>query len=315
MSNHFGYIPQDRRTQAVQTAWEQVFATLPRRVFGNAARNLAGSGAGKVALLWKCVEQLSQNPLMPWDQNPAGTCVSFGYAMAVTVLKAVEIVLGSEHERWVAPVATEPIYALSRVEVGNGQAGRGDGSLGAWAAKAVRTYGVLMQQQYGQHDLSQYDYRRARAWGAPGAGLPDDLEPLAAEHLVETTSLVTTWEQTRDALANGYPVPVCSTQGFEPAGGKRRDAQGFAKPNGRWDHCMCFIAVDDDSKRPGALCINSWGASWISGPRRHAQPEGSFWVDAEVVERMVRQGDTFALSRFQGFPNRNFDFTAEYPNI
>ena len=36
----------------------------------------------------------------------------------------------------------------------------------------------------------------------------------AAAHKVQTTSLISTYEELQDALSNGYPVTVCSNQGF-----------------------------------------------------------------------------------------------------
>tara|TARA_R110000868_G_scaffold228799_2_gene481762 strand:- start:833 stop:1066 length:234 start_codon:yes stop_codon:yes gene_type:complete len=66
---------------------------------------------------------------------------------------------------------------------------------------------------------------------------------------------------------------------------------------------MIFIGVDDAHRRPGLCCMNSWGPNWISGPKRHNQPDGSGWVDAETCDRMLRvQPDSYAVSGFVGFP-------------
>lgn len=72
-------------------------------------------------------------------------------------------------------------------------------------------------------------------------------------------------------------------------------------------NCMCFVAVRYEP-RPGLLCLNSWGTSWISGPKYpDDQPDGSFWVDAETATRMLRGRDSFAVSGIEGFPYRNLD--------
>jgi hypothetical protein len=65
---------------------------------------------------------------------------------------------------------------------------------------------------------------------------------------------------------------------------------------------MYFVAADDSFRRPGLLLVNSWGPSWISGPTRHDQPPGSFWVDADVVNRMLGMRDSYAISGFEGYP-------------
>jgi hypothetical protein len=67
-------------------------------------------------------------------------------------------------------------------------------------------------------------------------------------------------------------------------------------------------AVDDEYKRPGVLIQNSWG-DYVKGPTRYEQPKGSFWVDADVVERkMLSAGDSWALSSFQGYPKRELNW-------
>jgi hypothetical protein len=55
-------------------------------------------------------------------------------------------------------------------------------------------------------------------------GVPDEVRQKAAQHKVKTSSLVRTYAELEDALANGYPVTVCSNQGFT----LQRDAQGSA---------------------------------------------------------------------------------------
>jgi hypothetical protein len=240
----------------------------------------------------------------PADQQEIGDCVPFGFGGAIDDLMAVEIMAG-EAERWVARTCTEGIYAISRVERGKGQLGNGDGSVGAWAADAVTKWGVLQRLNYGTHDLTKYSGQRAKEWGRPRAGMPDELEPKAAPFKVGVASLCVTYEQARDAIANGYPVAVCSDQGFQD----KRDAEGFARASGHWAHCMRFIGADDTGKRPGLLCMNSWGPNWISGPKRHNQPDGSFWVDADVANHMLgRNPDSWALGKFSGYPAQNLDY-------
>lgn len=288
----FGWVDNPRAVEAV-------VATLPRPIFGIAAQNIAGSGAGKVALLHKCLEEVAGS--FPIHNQTIGDCVSHGWGLGVDVLKCVEIKLAGENEVFRAETATEVIYAGSRVEIGRGEIGRGDGSLGAWAAKFVEDYGIVTREQHGGHDLRVYSGERAKQWGMPRAGVPDELEPEAREHPVKTVSVVRSYEEARDAIANGYPVPVCSMQGFSD----QRDSEGFARPQGQWAHCMLFLAVDDEHRRPGLLCMNSWGPNWISGPKRHGQPDGSFWVDASTCTRMLRGGDSFAISNFAGYPGQN----------
>lgn len=290
---------EDRDAVADYLAWSHT------PLFGVTAAPIRDSGRGQVVLLDRALAaQLGGR--FPVHLQTIGDCVSHGWGLGVDVLKAVQIAAGAR-EAFTGETATEVIYAGSRVEVGRGRL-VGDGSVGAWAAKAVgAAIGTLVRGRYGAIDLTRYDGPRAREWGRRGRGVPDELEPRAREHPVRTVSLVTSYEEARDALANGYPVPVCSDQGFEP----RRDAQGFARPRGRWGHCMLFLGVDDAPERPGLLVMNSWGPDWIGGPKRHDQPDGSFWVDAEVADRMLGAQDSYALSGYVGFPAQDLDL-AQY---
>lgn len=273
------------------------------RMFDSSGRSIEGTGRGQVRLLHKCIEKVTGREWVPSRQT-IGDCVSHGFAHGVMALMAAEICAG-ERERWGGSVATEPIYAAARVEIGGGQLS-GDGCYGGWAAKAVQQFGTVVRGKYGRIDLTEYSGSVAKSWGRRGNGCPDSLEPHMQEHTVRSASLVTSYKEARDAIFNGYPVPVCSGQGFTST----RDSDGFAKPRGSWSHCMCFIGVDDDSKRKGLLCLNSWGPSWIRGPRRHGQPRGSFWVDADVADRMLnRRSDSYALSGFDGYPAKAIDYS------
>lgn len=285
--------------------WREVDAYVSRAdrpVFGAAAAPLKDSGKGKTVLLHLLVAKVL-GAFLPSHLQTIGDCVSHGTGKAVDVVKCVEIASGEEEE-FVAETATEPIYAYSRVEVGKGQRGTSDGSVGAWGMEAIKA-GTLLRRKYDSVDLTTYNGQLAKKWGKPKAGVPDDLEPTMREHPIQTASLVTTYEEVRDAIANGYPVVVCSNQGFTTT----RDKDGFAGPSGSWAHCMYLLAVDDAFKRPGCLCDNSWGDDWITGPKRLEQPNGSFWIDAQIIHAMVsRNQDSYAISGYQGFPKRDLDF-------
>jgi hypothetical protein len=55
------------------------------------------------------------------------------------------------------------------------------------------------------------------------------------------------------------------------------------------------------------FCIDqSWGQNTPSGPTTLGQPDNSFWADWSVVDSMLRQGDSFAISAYDGFPAAKF---------
>lgn len=281
-------------------------------LFGNTPAGKAVASSQEDVYLWRSVRKAAgKGELSDWypnvDQKQVGCCVGCGWKHAVDVCAANQVVSGKA-ETW-RPVSVEVIYGGSRVEVGQGQVS-GDGSLGAWAAEWCNRYGVVPMAKYASADLSVFDPNRARLFGSKG--VPDDIETAAKEHPVKGTALVKTWVDVNRSIRQGYPVAVCSDQGFTMT----RDAQGFGRPQGNWGHCMCFIAARGGD-RPGAFCLNSWGDSAHAGPRYPADmPLAGFWVDAKVVESMVSQGDSYALSDLQGFPARKLDwFLGTNPNV
>jgi len=260
---------------------------------------IKGTGKGKKVLLWKLLEQVTGAPLVPHTQT-IGDCVSHAYGLGVDILTAVRIIIFQMPERWLAEAATEIIYAGARVEVGGGKVG-GDGATGVWAAEFIRSWGVLLRQSYlnGAYDFTTYNGAAARELARRGHGVPDELEPFCKLHPVKTCAIVRSWEECRDAVANGYPVAMCSKLGFNT----KRDKDGFLRRSLRpWYHSMAIIGIDDEYRRPGALVQNSWGSQWVEGPTRHGQPAGSFWCDASTIDSGLRQGDSFALSGYVGYP-------------
>lgn len=290
---HFGWVDD-------QAAVEECLQQMPMAILGDHNAAIRDSGSGKIMLLYKIVEKLNGGRF-PWRFQKIGDCVSMGMAGAAEVLMACDIAMRGDAEEFKGEVATEPIYGGSRVEIGGGRL-RGDGSVGAWAAKWVTQFGVIIRGKYGDIDLSVYDGGRARSWGA--SGCPNELEPIAKEHPIKTASLCRSYDEARDSIFNGYPLTVASMRGFKTV----RDSQGFCAPSGTWAHQMFFCAVDDESSRPGLCCVQSWGQKNPTGPKRHEQPDNSFWVDADVADKMLAAGDSFAYSGFEGFPSRKLDY-------
>lgn len=265
-------------------------------------RAIRGSGAGKIVLLHKCLEKVMATQYAPHDQG-IGDCVGHGFGLCIDVLTATQIEMGGMPEQWIAKAATEILYAGGRVEAGGLKNDNRDGSTGHWQADFITRWGVLLRQAYpGGHDFSEYSAKTAKTLGAKG--VPDELEPLCKLHPVKTCALVNSYEECRDAVANGYPVPVCSNVGFgDSSNDWVRDSQGFLRrKRSPWYHCMAILGVDDTPERPGCLVFNSWGPKWVTGPTRHEQPAGTFWVDASTIDSMMKQGDSMALSNYVGYP-------------
>lgn len=245
------------------------------------------------------------------DEGPQmiGDCVSWGNARLVDYTSVLEAYLDLEG-KIDAPnyvyeqAATEVIYALSRVEVGGGRI-RGDGSVGAWAAKALTDYGWISRKELDRLGIGgTYSGQRAKQWGA--SGLPNNLEPNAFKHTLADMTPVRSFNEAAYHLQNYRVVAVCSNVGFEngPNGTTQRDAQGFARPRGSWPHCMTVVSVRM-GRRPGGLMTNQWPPSMVIGPMGDVEiPPCSWWVDADVLDAMFRQGDSFTGTKVKGYPAR-----------
>jgi len=226
-------------------------------------------------------------------------CVSHATRNAVDITRSCEII-GGQREDFVTRGATEGIYGS-----------RGHGGQGMSCSVAVRFVsqngGILLRQKYGDIDLSTYDSSTGTRWGS--RGIPDEIIQAAKKHQVKTISLVNTVEQARDAIANGYAISVCSGAGFS----SRRDQYGIASRSGGWSHAMAWIACDDTHEIYNEtlfLVQNSWGV-WNSGPKRHDQPDGSFWIRERDAAGMLSGNGSFAFSDVDGFPPRKVQWTLD----
>lgn len=224
----------------------------------------------------------------PYPAQEIGDCVSFGHGHALDLLQCIEWCLKHPGRTPLATdiqeADTEFIYAASR-EVG-GMLGGQDGSYGAAAVKAMTTVGVVSRRMLGPRGA--YDGRRAKQWGRTGA--PAAVKAMAARYKLGAAAAVTTWDELVAALHAGHPVTICTARGFTLT----RDPQGFCKARGQWGHCMFIAGARFD--RPGACIVQSWGEATPSGPTGLDQPPYSFWADKAVVEAILAEGDSWALS-------------------
>lgn len=276
-------------------AVDAVAATLETPVFGETPAGRDPAPLPDTVCLWQACRKLLGDLIPPRDQGAVGSCVAFGTVAAVEHTLCAEIAAGDLDG--FRDLATEIVYAGSRVEVGGGRL-RGDGSIGAWAAEFVRRWGVLDRGVHGKLDLTTYSARLCRQLGA--AGVPDGLEAACREHPVEGISRVDSFDAACRALASGYAVAVCSNQGFT----MKRDRDGFCAPRGVWNHCLGLVGYTRVG-RAGGFLLNSWGGEAHTGPSGLGNPSpAGFWAEAAVLDRMLRQRDSWAFSRVRGFPVR-----------
>ena len=255
--------------------------------------------ARDTVLLWNAVRKANGGVDLANIRQQIGDCVSWGWSRAISYLDAVRLARnGGEFRRAYPPY----IYGISRVQIGGGRLS-GDGSLGAWAAAGVQRYGVVAE---GTEGVPAYSGSVAREWGRNGP--PTELIRRAKHSLVGSAALVKTAGEMRDAICNGYTVPICS--GFGTKTIVVRDGRRVAKWDDSWAHCMVLTAYDGGTSAPNGpyfYCENSWGPGAHPEPL-NGEPRGGFWIHWDDVQRIAGQGDSYAVSQFAGFPARELDF-------
>lgn len=294
----FGWVRDPEAVKAVQ-------AELPFKVFADTPAGQNADPLPDHMYLWKIFAQGVGSPPPIKNQGGVGSCVAHGTNSAAIRSYVVENTLKGKRID-LFDISQEVTYGGSRVQIGGGRI-RGDGSVGAWAAKFINDYGVVacIVHEVGgkKYDLTHYNESRCRQYG--DSGCPSDLIPIAKQHPVEEITLVRTWAEAKKALASGYAIAVCSDQGFT----MQRDANGVCRPSGTWAHCMCLDGYHTENGKEYGHIVNSWGPNAHTGPVGWGSPgtEG-FWADASVVGRMLGAGDSWAFSSVKGWPKRDLDW-------
>jgi hypothetical protein len=318
-----GYVPDPEGTR-------QFLSELERPTFSAAAPEaMERASAAEVDTFgYRTLSRVHQavygTPWKAWNQGSHGSCVSFGFAIAAWQSLCHDWEAG----RLPMPppiVATEPIYGGSRTSGRSPPQRRntgGDGSYGAAAARWVSgkcgdgAGGILFRQVYeldGQtFDLREYSIPRSIEWGREG--VPEPLAREARKLRAQAVAQVSTWDQLVAAVRSGYGVAMCSDVGWRerPVMPQVRDAHGFLARSGSWNHCMGvglgLRFKSNGSPDDGVMVANSWGSSWVSGPRwPEDMPDGCYWARRRDVEEALRQGDSFAVGGVDGFAWRDID--------
>lgn len=258
------------------------------------------AGGSRRMMLHEVTRKLLGKDTLNYGQE-IGDCVSFGAKNATEYLMCTERLLKGDNEkfRYVFPPY---FYGTGRVYVGRNQIGNGDGSVGSWMAQAVIKYGVLCADEEG---VPKYTGTVAKAWGGPRTGQAylDKWKPVAQAHPIKSAAKINNWAEFVSAICNGYPCTVASNQGFN----MEASSDGFHRASGNWAHQMCWIGVDDDVSDPYAVLLNSWGDAhgrlkdFVTGEEL---PVGTLRVRKSTVESMIRAGETFAYSNFEGFEDQ-----------
>src|SRR5581483_3566002 len=210
----------------------RTLSQLAKPNFEQAGAHLRGSGEGKDVFFFEAEMRAlkTTTPMKAWDQGQLGSCVAHGSGRAAQDLLLIQIALGNAEEWEGDEICRESIYAGSRIQVGHSPGG--EGSVGSWAAEWLNKWGIVW---YGNNGVpGYYDVNRCRQWG--DQGVPDNYQTIAKQHPIKTMTQVTSANDARDALANGYPISICGTVSRSMT----RQPGGWCPSDHRnaWPHCF-----------------------------------------------------------------------------
>jgi len=300
--------------EAIEKLQDKIAAAggIPSGAMACSRYGLEDAGKGKLSLAFMAINDVYADAL-PGGAQGRGDCVSWSTRNACLQTMCADIMSGlpdevtgklegaptvSDEARLNGVLSTEALY--------NWRRHGGDGWDCASSVDVVmQESGLWLRKKYDEIgvDFTRYSARNAGLYGSrtpPAAWLA-----VGKDRLIRTATVLNSYEELRDMLANGYGVTSCGGESFSDV----RDENGFSPRTSRgWAHAMAYGAVDDRDVikakygEPLVLLIQSWG-EWNSGPRRilnttYDIPIGAFWVKWSDIKRRKM----IAVSGVPGWP-------------
>lgn len=284
---------------------------LPSGAMACSAYGLTGSGAGKLSLAFRAIDDVYPDAL-PGGAQGRGDCVSWSTRNACLLTMCTDIMSGEPDEvsgkLEGAPAVSDEARingVLSTEAIYNWRRHGGDGWMCSESVDVVmRESGLWLRKKYDEIgvDFTRYSSKNAGIYGRSTP--PESWLSIGKNHLVRTATVLESFEELRDMIANGYGVTSCGGEGFS----NQRNEDGVSPRKGSWAHAMAYGAVDDRDVikqkygEPLVMLIQSWG-EWNSGPRRILGtnidiPVGAFWVKWSDIKNR----EMIALSGVPGWP-------------
>lgn len=240
-------------------------------------------------------------------------CVGAGAGRAYCHSQCGDVVQRGDTEAVMLPFPWAT-YGVGREKAGMRRAG--EGSFGEAQAKAVAEFGMLpLNSQFATQGSVRNGWIRwteaiEMEWSHPSAWKHRraDVEAEAGKYKMQTVSRVTTPEGLCQAIAQGYGVTLASMFGTNP-----RVEQGYllGRWNKSWAHQMSCGAYVKNSPHGLVFAIdNQWGDMHGTCPVLSAKGvNGSFWMLAKDMQKVMQNGEVYVHSNTMGFPVRKFDFS------
>ena len=314
MAPPLGYIPPADLDPAALAAHRAAESVLPAF-----AMPPVPEGVDKVVLTecWKhprVVQALGYE--FPGYHQLTGFCVGAGGGNALATCSFLDVLRRGHTERIVRPDPLRP-YGRSREIIGWNY--QGEGSTGAAFARAVLegtpdglTDGIPRPEV---RDGLEFGASVEMRWSA-ARNNPAGVITEGKKHPVQTVAAsLTTSDQVRDAVANGYPctfanslyVGRASVQGTPPVCVGRFDGSGGHQTSiqGWWNHPQLGELF---------LYVNQWTASTYPADPGGG-PRCSCWVTRDELERRFNARDRFGNPDVECYPFSSYDGYPAQPDI
>ena len=286
---------------------------LPRGSMACSKYGLEDTGKGKLSCAFLAIDKYYPGAI-PGGAQGRGDCVSWSTRNACLLTLCNDIASNAPDEASGKlegpPVVSDEARVngvLSTEAIYNWRDHGGDGWDCASAVDVVmHKSGLWLRKKYDEIDVdfTTYSSRNAGLYGSRTP--PDSWLAIGKDHLIRTATVLESYEEVRDMIANGYGVTTCGSEGFS----SHKDANGVSDPAGSWSHAMGLAAIDDRPeiiklyKEPLGLLFQSWG-DWNDGGRRIYGtniniPVGAFWVRWSTIKRR----EMIAVSGANGWPRQ-----------
>jgi hypothetical protein len=265
----------------------------------------AGENRKKQALLFRAelAVETARKPkgqFYPSEMQQTSDCVSWGWARAIFVTSANQVVHGKA-AKLIDPF--QPFaYGGSRVTIGGGRPRCNQG--GAYpddAAQLFKEYGYVSYAEAGE----KYSGQLADQWGCKGP--PQALLQTGKARAGGDVYPARTTDEAIDALCNGYAL----TGGIEWRPGRTKPLDGFTitQFDGRnlGGHQVALIGYDGLAGDGQFVFGNSHGPD--AHPQNPGDPPGSFRVTRATLDWMMETGTFWVFSSVPGFPANELDLS------
>lgn len=229
---------------------------------------------------------------LPAQAQKIGSCGGAATSAGLNVLQCLQIASGKRNDVF-RPVSRAWCYVGARTL--GGHRGRGEGVIPPYPLDWCKQKGAVYLGECGAGE--EYDSDEvASKWDR--SGIPENIIQLGADNLIVEMAPCYDFDSAADVIASGGVVMVASDQGFT----MERDRFGVCQPRGEWQHYMHFASVHKlEDGREVLGCGQSWGKNTPSGPLLANCPDHVFGVEKSIVNRMLGQKVSTAVTAFAGW--------------